>query len=165
MLSDDWWEQFHLRPNIQPNQENTFTSINNVIYYIILLSRLVNLLPSQSYPILQYPKNILHGKLLEIQIKLEFEDILHEKPDFKWMPSLEIAEKTSQHLNNVSRSLDRISKRSICTSLQTKLHLLKKISSHDSSFLTQELWNTVKRTIIIKKAPTELKPIRWTEIA
>ncbi|EMR10109.1 hypothetical protein PNEG_01388 [Pneumocystis murina B123] len=110
--SAELWKQLYLRPIILQSidKENDIT---------------LNLLPSESYPILHYPKSI--------------------------------AEKTSEHLNIVSRSLDRISKRSICTSLQGKLHSLKKISSQDSCFLTQELWNTVKKTILVRKTITEFK--------
>ncbi|KAG4303257.1 hypothetical protein PCANB_000472 [Pneumocystis canis] len=170
--SAELWKQLHLRPIIINSND-----INNSIT--------LNLLPSQTYPILQYSKNILHGKLLEIQINLDFKDISYKNSQSNCMPKLEvlipltdlafrtlfkdklcqniplifrIIEKTSQHLNNISKSLERISKRSTRSSLQKKVHSLKKISLQDSCFLTQELWNTVKRTVLIKKTITELKP-------
>ncbi|KAG4302602.1 hypothetical protein PCK1_001186 [Pneumocystis canis] len=166
------WKQIHIRPIILQSND-TKNSIT------------LNLLPSQSYPILHYSKNILHGKLLEIQIILDFKDISYKNSQSNWMPKFEvlipltdlafrslfkdklsqniplifrIIEKTSQHLNNISRSLERISKRSTRTSLQKKFYSLKKISLQDSCFLTQELWNTVKRAVLFKKTITELKP-------
>ncbi|KAG4306420.1 hypothetical protein PORY_000408 [Pneumocystis oryctolagi] len=167
--SAELWKQLHLYSTIlQPNHEEN----------IITLS----LSPSQSYPVLHYPKNILYGELSEIQIKLDFKNIC-EKNGPKWIPKLEmliplidlafrsllkdklsqniplIAERTSQYLNNISRSLDRISRRSTRASLQGKNLSLKKVSLHDPSCLTQELWDTVKKTILIKKVITEFKPI------
>ncbi|QSL65036.1 hypothetical protein MERGE_002340 [Pneumocystis wakefieldiae] len=137
--SAELWKQLHLRPVII----QSIDKVNEIT---------LNLLSSKSYPILHYPKSILHGELIEIQIQMDFKNLLYKDIHSK------IAEKTSEHLNVVSRSLERISKRSTCTSLQGKLHSLKKISSQDSCFLTQELWNTVKKNILVKKTIAEFKP-------
>ncbi|KTW29894.1 hypothetical protein T552_01097 [Pneumocystis carinii B80] len=142
--SAELWKQLHLRPIIiqSINKENDIT---------------LNLLPSKSYPILHYPISVLHGELSEIQIHMNFKDLLYEEIHSKNIPNLE---NLTPLIDLAFRSLclDRISKRSTCTSLKGKLHSLKKISSQDSCFLTQELWNTVKKTIFIKKSITEFKP-------